>query len=158
MIFVSIFVLFMFNFVSRPGRLLFSLVVKGSNNNKKKRQGKATQEKTQDQTSPREDQTDIPHLQQRGRVPKRNHDVFWRLSEFLRWNRFQNWKKSTRGFRSCSAIWKVKGQIRGTFRLALPLQVYKGGESERGEMVTVCTKGPLSFWTLSWFQNRCSKN
>ena len=50
---------FIFNFVSRPGRLLFSLVVKGNNNNKnKERQGEATQEKTQDQTSPRQDQTD----------------------------------------------------------------------------------------------------
>ena len=47
----------MFNFACRPGRLLFSFVVKG-NNNKKERQGKATQEKTQDQTSPRQDQAD----------------------------------------------------------------------------------------------------
>ena len=41
---------------SRPSRILFSLVLQ-SNNNKSK-QGKATQEKTQDQTCPRQDQTD----------------------------------------------------------------------------------------------------
>ena len=96
-IFVHFFIMFMFNLASRPGRLLFSFVVK-SNNNKKDRQGKATQEKTQDQTSPRQDQTDIPHLQQRGRVPKRNRDAFWRLSEFLRWNRCQNGKKTPADF------------------------------------------------------------
>ena len=55
--FVHFFVMFMFNLASRPGRLLFFFVVK-SNSNKKDRQGKATQEKTQDQTSPRQDQTD----------------------------------------------------------------------------------------------------
>ena len=47
---------FMPTFVSRPGRILFSLVLQ-SNHNKQK-QGKATQEKTQDQTCPRQDQTD----------------------------------------------------------------------------------------------------
>ena len=46
---------FIDHFVSRPGRLLFSLVVQGNNN--KPKQGKATQEETQDQTCPRQDQT-----------------------------------------------------------------------------------------------------
>ena len=47
---------FMPTFVSRPGRILFSLVLQ-SNNNKQK-QGKATQENIQHQTCPRQDQTD----------------------------------------------------------------------------------------------------
>ena len=58
-IFVHFFVMLMFNLASRPGRLLFFFVVKSNNNNNKKnKQGKAIQEKTQDQTSPRQDQTD----------------------------------------------------------------------------------------------------
>ena len=59
-IFLDIFLsLFMFNSVSRPGRLLFSLVVKGSNNNKKKtRQGNTREDPSPDKPLARPDRTE----------------------------------------------------------------------------------------------------
>ena len=59
----------MSNFVSRPGRLLFSLVVKGSNNNKKKtRQGNAREDPRPDKPKAR------PDRQNRTRQVKRRQN------------------------------------------------------------------------------------
>ena len=55
LMFAHILSFFMPTFVSRPSGILFSLVLQSNN---KQKQGKATQEKTQDQTCPRQDQTD----------------------------------------------------------------------------------------------------
>ena len=64
----------MFNFVSRPGRLLFSFVVKG-NNNEKERQGEARQEKTrQDKPKARPDRKNRTRQDDRARKDKTKQD------------------------------------------------------------------------------------